>query len=221
MKKLIIFGTGEIADIAYYYFLNDSEHEVVAFTVDSEFIDSESFNGLPVEPFELVSTKYSPEDCEVFIAVSYQRINETRRKKYYEAKNKGFKIARYLSSKANILIPKDQIGENCFILEDNTIQPKSRIGNNVTMWSGNHLGHHSTIMDHAFITSHVVISGGVEIGEQTFVGVNATLRDHIRVGARSIIGAGSLVMKSIPDETIIQAEWGKVSPKRSSELKNF
>ena len=47
--------------------------------------------------------------------------------------------------------------------------------------SGNHIGHHSVIRDHAFISSHVVVSGRVEIGEQCFVGVNATLRDHIRL----------------------------------------
>jgi sugar O-acyltransferase (sialic acid O-acetyltransferase NeuD family) len=221
MKKLVIFGTGEIADVAYYYFKNDSDYEVLAFTVDEEFITSNFFNDLPIESFERLSSKFSVTEVELFIAISYQKINETRKKKYYEAKSKGYKIARYLSSRANVMIPREEIGENTFILEDNNIQPKCKIGNNVTMWSGNHLGHHSTIQDHAFITSHVVISGGVEIGEQAFIGVNATLRDHIKVGAKSIIGAGSLVMKDVPEESVIQSEWAKLSSKKSTELKNL
>ena len=40
----------------------------------------------------------------------------------------------------------------------------------------------------------VVVSGGVEIGEQCFIGVNATLRDHIKIGDRCVIGAGALML---------------------------
>ena len=50
-------------------------------------------------------------------------------------------------------------GDNCFILEDNTVQPFVTIGNNVTLWSGNHIGHDSVIEDDCFISSHVVVSG--------------------------------------------------------------
>ena len=46
-----------------------------------------------------------------------------------------------------------------FYLEDNTIQPYTKIGDNCVLWSGNHIGHHSTIEDHSIITSHACISG--------------------------------------------------------------
>ena len=106
---------------------------------------------------------------------------------------KGYKLASYVSSKATLLNNR-QFGENCFIFEDNTIQPFVKIGNNITLWSGNHIGHHSLIKDHTFLASHVVVSGGVQIGEQCFIGVNATLRDHIEIGDRCIIGAGALIL---------------------------
>ncbi len=93
----------------------------------------------------------------------------------------GYSMASFISPQATIL-NGGVIGDNCFILEDNTVQPYARIGSNVTLWSGNHIGHHSVIGDHTFIASHVVVSGGVEIGERCFVGVNATLRDHIEGG---------------------------------------
>jgi acetyltransferase-like isoleucine patch superfamily enzyme len=95
-----------------------------------------------------------------------------------------------------------RIGDNCFILEDNTIQPFVTIGSNVTMWSGNHIGHHSIIKDHSFIASHVVVSGGVEIGEECFIGVNATLRDHIKVGDKCVIGAGALLLSDAEPEGV-------------------
>ncbi len=54
MKELIIFGTADIAQLAHFYFSNDSDYKVVAFTVDAEYIKVNEFCGLPVVPFEEV-----------------------------------------------------------------------------------------------------------------------------------------------------------------------
>lgn len=192
-RSLVIFGDGDIAQLAHFYFSRDSEYEVVAFTVDSAYLKDATFCGLPVIAFEDVASQYSPEKCELFIALSYSKLNAVRKEKYFACKALGYKLARFISSRATVL-NEGCIGENCFILEDNTIQPFVNIGNNVTLWSGNHIGHHSIIKDHCFISSHVVVSGGVEIGEQCFIGVNATLRDHIKIGERCVIGAGVLLL---------------------------
>lgn len=192
-KKLVIFGAGNIAEIAHFYFSTDSDYDVVAFAVDANFIDAEELCGLPVVPFEGVSDKYPPADHDFFVALSYSKINAIRKEKYLATKGLGYGLASYISSRAAIL-NGGRIGENCFVLENNTIQPFVVVGDNVTLWSGNHIGHHSVIGDHTFIASHAVISGGVDVGEQCFIGVNATLRDHIKIGARCVIGAGALLL---------------------------
>ena len=193
MKPLVIFGTGDIAQLAHYYFSTDSDYQVVAFTVDAAFATEGQLLGLPVVPFEQVTDHYPSQTYELFVALSYAKLNEVRKSKYLAAKAMGYRLASYVSSRASIL-NQGQIGENCFVLEDNTIQPFAAIGNNVTLWSGNHIGHHSIIHNHCFIASHVIVSGGVEIGESCFVGVNATLRDHIKVGEKCVIGAGALLL---------------------------
>lgn len=192
-KPLVIFGLGDIAQLAHYYFTTDSIYKVVAFTVDAEYLTESNFCGLPVVPFKELQALYPPERYELFVALSYSRLNAVRKEKFLAARDMGYSLPGYISSKATVL-NQGGVGENCFILEDNTIQPFVRIGDNVTLWSGNHIGHHSIIKDHAFIASHVVISGGVEIGEQCFIGVNATLRDHIKVGDRCVLGAGTLLL---------------------------
>ncbi len=192
-KSLVIFGTGNIAQLAHFYFGADSTYKVVAFTVDAAYVNETTFCNLPVVAFDEVVSKYGPEQHEIFVALSYTNLNALRKDKYLAAKARGYKLASYISSNATVL-NGGQFGENCFIFEDNTIQPFVTIGNNVTLWSGNHIGHHSTIKDHCFIASHVVVSGGVEIGEQCFIGVNATLRDHIKIGDKCVIGAGSLLL---------------------------
>jgi sugar O-acyltransferase (sialic acid O-acetyltransferase NeuD family) len=200
-KSLVIFGTGDIAQLAHYYFSNDSNFEVVAFSIDASYAKGPVFCGLPVITFDQVSEIYPPIDNDFFVALSYSKLNSIRKEKYLAAKEKGYKLVNFISSKATVL-NEGKIGENCFILEDNTIQPFVTIGNNVTLWSGNHIGHHSIIKDHTFIASHVVISGGVEVGEQCFIGVNATLRDHIQVGDRCVIGAGALLLTNAEPEGV-------------------
>lgn len=203
-KKLIIFGTGQIAELAYYYFSSDSEYSIQGFSVDKEYIESDDFFGLPVIAFEEIQASFPPEDYEMFIALSYSEVNSIRKKKYFAAKAKGYKLASYISSRATIL-NNMSIGDNCFILENNTIQPFVSIGNNVTLWSGNHIGHHSAICDHVFIASHVVVSGGVHIGSQSFLGVNATLINNISIGDGCVIGAGALVNSNVESHLVIKS----------------
>ena len=221
MKKLlIIFGTGDIAQLAHYYFSADSNYEVVAFTVDADYLTDTTFCGLPVIAFEEVASQYAPEQHDLFIALSYTKLNAVRKEKYLAAKALGYHLASFISSHATVL-NDGRIGENCFIFEDNTIQPFVTIGNNVTLWSGNHIGHHSTIKDHCFIASQVVVSGGVEIGEQCFIGVNATLRDHIKIGEKCVIGAGALLLADAEPEGVYIGTATERSKVPSTRLKRI
>src|ERR1700679_718607 len=165
-KPIIIFGNSQIAELALYYFRHDSHYEVAAFTVDSKYLRDDSFCGLPVVSFEIIENRYPADKYDIFIALAYTDLNQLRKQKYLESKAKGYRCISYISSKATVLIDPAQIGENCFILEDNTIQPFVHIGNNVTLWSGNHIGHHSKIDDDVFISSQVVISGNCQIGRR-------------------------------------------------------
>ena len=204
MARIGIYGTGLIAEMAHFYFTNDTEHQIVFFVNAKDFINQSSFLELPLIPFEAVEKSYPPEDYSLFIALGYRNRNKIRTQRYFEAKQKGYRLVTYISSKATYY--GTPVGENCFILENNTIQPFVSIGNNVTLWSGNHIGHHSTIMDHCFISSHVVVSGCCTIKESCFLGVNSTLRDNITIGEKTIIGAGALVMEDCPALSLIIAE---------------
>ncbi len=204
-RKLVILGTGEVGELAHYYFGREPDHEPVAFTVDARYATSQSFCGLPVVAFEELDERFGPESHDLFVAIGYSHLNEARKEKYMAARARGYRLPSYVSPRATVL-NDGRIGDNCFILEDNTIQPFVTIGNNVTLWSGNHIGHHSTIADHCFVTSHVVVSGGARIGESCFIGVNATLRDRITVGERCVIGAGALLLSDAAAGGVYAAE---------------
>ncbi len=220
MKNLVLFGTGQIAELAHYYFSKDSDYRVVAFTVDSKFIEGDLYLGLPVLPFETVEQNFSPENNDLFVAVSYAKMNRVRREKFAAAREKGYSLPSYVSSRACVF---DNVvyGDNCFILENNVIQPFVKIGANCTLWSGNHIGHHSVIEDNVFIASHVVISGGVTVGQGCFLGVNSTLRDHITLGEETVVGAGALILSNTEPHSVYVGSKTEARTVKSYDLKRM
>ncbi len=217
MAKLVIFGAGDIARLAHYYFTHDSEHEVAAFAVDRAFRQGDQFQDLPLIDAEDVTARFPPGQFDMFVAMSYAKMNAVRAEKYASMKAAGYRLVSYVSSRCSYL-SQTPPGDNCFILEDNTIQPFVTIGNNVTLWSGNHIGHDAAIEDHCFITSHVVVSGYVRIGTRSFIGVNATLRNSITIAPQTLIGAGAIIMKDTKPKQVYLPERAKLFSKSSDEI---
>jgi len=192
-SRIVIFGTLDTAELAHWYLENDSPYSVAAFTVNKEYMDRDTFKDRPVVPFEELEQHYPPSEYRLFAPMTGVKMNNVRKKIYEEGKAKGYDFISYVSSKATVC--DNEIGENCFILEDNTLQPFTKIGNNVVMWSGNHIGHHGIIEDHVFFTSHVVLSGHCHVKERAWFGVNSTIRDYTTIGEGSLIGMGALITK--------------------------
>ncbi len=216
-EQIIIFGTGDIAQIANYYFEIDSNYDVVAFTVDSAFLTQNEYEGKPLVAFESITDIYPPQHYKMFIALSYAKMNKLREGKYHEAKAKGYTLVSYVSSRCSYL-SQFPCGDNCFIFEDNTIQPFVRIGNNVTLWSGNHIGHHSVIKDHNFVSSHVVISGHCTIESNCFLGVNSTLAHKVNIARETLLGSGAVIAKNTQEKGVYVPPRTVLLEKKSDEI---
>lgn len=197
-KPLVIFGAGEIASLAKYYFETDGGREIAAFTVDDAYAEDESFEGRPLLAWSETLKRFPPDEGEVHVALSYQKLNRLRQAKYEQVKASGYTLPSYVCSKASVW-PDLIHGDNCFILENQVIQPTCRIGSNVMLWSGNHIGHGSVIGDHTYIASHVVVSGHCKIGRRCFFGVNATLRDFLTIGDDCFIAMSAAIVKNMSD----------------------
>lgn len=218
MAKVIIFGIQDFAQLANFYLQHDTKHEVVAFSVNNQYLPADrTFEGLPVIDFENVEKTYDPSEFKFFAPMSPARMNRLRESVYRQIKEKGYELISYVSSKATIFsgVP---IGENCFILEDNTIQPFTSIGNNVVLWSGNHIGHHSIIKDHVSFTSHVVLSGHCVVEPFSFFGVNATIRDRVHIGEGSLIAMAAAVIGDTEAWGVYKGNPAKKGERLSSEL---
>jgi sugar O-acyltransferase (sialic acid O-acetyltransferase NeuD family) len=194
-KKVLIFGVQDFAELAWYYLTNDSPYQVAGFAAHEKYLEGKSmFHGLPVVSFEKVNSVYPPSDYCFFAPMSPKKMNKVRAEIYVQIKALGYELISYISSKATVC--GNPIGENCFILEDNTLQPFTTIGNNVVLWSGNHIGHHGQIQDHVTFTSHVVLSGHCVVEPYSFFGVNATIRDGLTIAEGTLVGMGASITKN-------------------------
>lgn len=218
MADVVIFGVKDFASLGHFYLRHDSPHRVVAFTVHREYMpESGEFEGLPVVPFEELEQRFPPDRVSAFAPLSHRKMNRVRKEIFEAFKSRGYPLVSYVSSRATTF-PEGKIGENCFVLEDNTIQPYATIGDNVVVWSGNHIGHHSTVRDHVFITSHVVISGHCDIGAHSFLGVNATLKDQVTLGEGTLVGMSAIITKNTDPWSLYKADQTKASKVSSADI---
>jgi sugar O-acyltransferase (sialic acid O-acetyltransferase NeuD family) len=200
---LVVVGDSLFAEIAYEYFTHDSPYDVVAFAVEEEYRNREDLFGLPVVDFETLHQRYAPEDHSVYVAMVYTQLNRLRTRLARAAKDQGYTLASYVSSSAFVW-RNVELGEHCFVFEDNTLQPFVTLGDNVVLWSGNHIGHHSTIRDNCFVASHVVISGSVDVGENSFLGVNATIVNDVTLGPDCWIGPHVVIARDVPARSVLR-----------------
>lgn len=216
LEKVIIFGEGNIQEMAFFYLQREDGYDVCAFTADKIFIKSDMYLNLPMIPFENIETVYPPEKYKMFIPLGYKRNNHLRSEKYEMAQKKGYSFITYISPKATFY--GTSVGNNCFILENSIIQPFSTIGNDTIVWSGSHIGHHSYIGNHCFLAPCSTVCGGTEIGDHTFIGANATVRNGIKIAEDNLIGAGAVITKNTLEQEVYVPNRSILLNKKSNQI---
>ena len=158
-KRVIIFGSQQTAQLAEYYLTEDTDYEVDSFTIHNPKTPHTAFSEKPLLPFANIVKLRPPEEYLMFAPMMASGVNRNRLSIFNKGLALGYSFISYVSTKATVLT--ENIGRNCFILENNTIQPYASIGANCMVWSGNHIGHHAKINHSCFISSQCVISGNV------------------------------------------------------------
>tara|TARA_B100000686_G_scaffold268084_1_gene283459 strand:- start:288 stop:950 length:663 start_codon:yes stop_codon:yes gene_type:complete len=216
MEKIVIFGTGELAQRIFYY-LKDTEDEIVAFSANKSNINSEKLLGLPIVPFENIEEKYPPKEFSMFIALAYSKMNKKRTKFFDEAKTKGYELYSFVHPSTKIW-DEFEMGENCFILAENIIQPFVKIGDNVLIGSNNLISHNTVIENNCFLSSNITLGGHITVGANSFIGLSATINQRVKIGKECIIGAGTLITKDVNDKEVYAENSSKKLPQSSNEI---
>lgn len=210
MSRLVLFGLGRGAEVAHRFLCRDTDHEIAGFTVDQQYLKTSTFRGLPAVAFEEVERRFPPDGYRMLILLGYQGMNRLREAKFRQAKTKGYTLESYVAS--NVFRVEDiRVGENCFILDNQSISLDVVIGDNVVMWSGNHIGDLSRIDDHAWVSSHCTVAANVRIGARSFLGIGATISNAVDVAPDTFVGADRLLTSNTqPGGVYVQGEHDKL-----------
>ena len=65
-NKVVVFGINDLAELTHWYLTNDSNYEIVAFTVNEDYMSVTEFKGLPVVPFEKLEKL---DTCDLIISI--------------------------------------------------------------------------------------------------------------------------------------------------------
>lgn len=204
MERIILFGTSSGSKIAHFTLSHDANYEVVAFTIDREYIKEDSFCGLPVIPFEEIQEQYPPSHFKMLVAIFANGMNKLRAKKCGEAREKGYSLISYIHPKA-IVAPDLVMGDNCFISEGVICRPFSRLGDDVILMPGALIGHDTNIMDHCFVGNRAVVMGVVTMEPFCFIGPNATIMETVIIARECLIGGGVVLQESTKEREVYKA----------------
>jgi sugar O-acyltransferase (sialic acid O-acetyltransferase NeuD family) len=199
--RTVIFGTGQLSELAWHCLVNDSPLEPVAFAVDRAPPDGGTHLGLPVLPFEDLPRSHPPGEVRLLVPIAYRDVNRARRDVYLRARAMGYGFASYVSSRASVWDPA-ALGENVTVYEQAAVQAFAEVGENAVIRSGAIVSHHARIGAHAFLAIGAVIGAGARLGERVFVGLNATVGDGVQVGEGCVIAAGAVLTRDAEPEGV-------------------
>ncbi len=203
-RQVLIWGTGEVANVLVHLIHETELFDVVGLCVDNEFWrDGMKVCGIDVMRFNEAIDKFPPNEVEVMVAVGFKRLNGVRREILDRFISLGYSPVSFIHP-SSYIAPSVRLGRHVLIMPKVVLEPGVKIGDNVFIWSGAVVCHDVRVEKDAFIAGGVVVGGGTVIGEGSFLGMNAVVRDHRSIGRGCVVGAGVYVRKDISDNHIIR-----------------
>lgn len=197
LKKLVIFGTSEIARLAFHYFKLSGDYQIAAFAVDAQYRNSDSLYGVPILPSEQLRETFPPDNTELFVGASYSNLNKNRAALYDRLKSWNYRLASCVSAKAAVLT--QDIGENVLIMDNASVAPSVSIGNNVVVGPNVAICHDSTIKNHVYIAPAACFCGYNLVEDFCVIGAAATIAPRVQIGKSNFIGIGAHIFNNTGD----------------------
>lgn len=211
MENIIIFGANSFAKLMCSYLTDNSNYNVIGFTVNKKYISETTISGYPVYEFENIENIVKPNKCSFIIAIGYSNMNKIREFAFDQIKLKKYKIINYIHESSIIL--SNDIGEGNIILENVTVGKFSKIGNSNVFWPGTIISHNANIQNFNYFSPNVVLSGNINIANNCMMGSNCTVKNNINIKSFSLIGAGSYISQDTEEHCVYV-------PPRSIKLEN-
>lgn len=218
MKNVVIFGANDLGRLLKFYMEQDTDpRQVVAFTMDKEYISTPVFLGLPVVPFEDIDGEYSPLEYEILIAIGNSKMNDIRKNVFLRCKEKGYTVASFYHSSCSI--HSKDIGEGNILLENCLVYPFAKIGSGNLLWDHVLISHDCTVGDFNTFSSYADLCGYVTIGNNGYFGKHCIINEHSKIADYTLVGANAYAKKvTNPYDVVVPARSVVLENKKSTDL---
>lgn len=198
MKNLYIVGAGgfgrETLWLAERVNQVEQTWNIRGFIDDNEQVHGREFRGYPV----LGGCDYladSSEEVWVVVAIAAAKVKRIVVDKLSAYQNLHFAT---LIDPAAIIQDDLIVGEGCILCVGSVFMANITLGNHVIVNPNCTVGHDSVLEDYVTLYPSVNVSGCVTVGQETELGTGMQIIQGVRIGAQSILGAGTVVIKDIP-----------------------
>ncbi|MDP3679593.1 MAG: acetyltransferase [Flavobacterium sp.] len=194
MKSLAIIGSGDLGQQIAYYAISDNHYDKVIFFDD--FSTSKTVNGFLIAGnSDCIEKEFLLKSFdELIIGIGYKHLEI--RKKIYERFDGKIPFGKIIHS-SSWLDKSSKIGVGCVIYPRCSIDANVVIENNIIINIGCTVAHDTRIQNHCFLSPRVALAGFIDVEEQCVLGINSTIIDNIKIIAKTQIGGGTVVIKSI------------------------
>lgn len=124
--------------------------------------------------------------------------NEIRKQKIQLLQQNSFNLITLIHPTA-VISPYAAIAQGTVVFAGAVINAFAKVGVGCIINTSAVLEHDCTIDNFTHICPNVALAGGVSVGTKSWVGIGSQVKQLITIGDNCIIGAGSTVVKNIPD----------------------
>ena len=210
MERTLILGAGGhaqvIADILLQVSDAGKQFVPIGYLDDNPDLTGQHFLGLPV--LGLLNDLPHVEHERVIIGIGD---NAIRSRIYDTLVRRQERFVTACHPKA-IIASNIEIGAGAVICAGVVVNPASRIGANVILNTGCTVDHHNLICDHVHIGPGSHLGGDVKVATGTLVGIGSTILPQRTLGEWSIVAAGSVVSRNLPDRVVAAGNPARTNP---------
>lgn len=102
-----------------------------------------------------------------------------------------------------IVSPSAELGAGVFVGPLAVVHARARIGAHAILNTASVVEHDCALGTNIHVAPTAALGGGVRIGPDTLLGIGAKAIPGSRVGARSVVGAGSVVLGAVGDDMTV------------------
>ena len=208
MKPVIVFGTGDFADIVSFILEEKLGLSIAAYAVHERFRQEDSYRGRPLVALEECQRRFPPASVDAVLAIIGKKMFTQREAVFSDFVKMGYRIRNVIDPRASL--DTDRIGQGNIILAGASIEAHCSIGDGNILWQNVVLPHHNQIGNFNNLAPSVSFSGYSCAGDHCFIGNNVCVKNKVRIPDWCFIGAGAYVSMQLQEGDMVVPEKSKL-----------